>query len=88
MSGLDTLLKESDVKLIFLGTRRGDPHGATMSELQLTDDTWPTCIRVHPILEWTYTDVWEYLSGPSNGDLAYCPLYDEVCGKNLGVLSL
>merc|ERR1719183_3028892 len=72
---LATLLEQrSNIKCIFVGTRRGDPHGAKLGVLQLTDEGWPNIIRVHPIIDWTYQNVWEYLRGP---DRPYCTLYDQ-----------
>jgi len=65
---------QPSLKCIFVGTRRGDPHGAKLAALQLTDVGWPNIIRVHPILDWTYHNVWEYLRGEGR---QYCQLYDE-----------
>jgi len=72
---LAALLEQTpSLKCIFVGTRRGDPHGAKLAALQLTDVGWPNIIRVHPILDWTYHNVWEYLRGEGR---QYCQLYDE-----------
>jgi FAD synthetase len=62
------------VEAILVGTRRGDPHGATLAFKQATDPGWPKLIRVHPIINWTYQDVWEFLRLLR---VPYCSLYDE-----------
>lgn len=39
-----------------------------------TDDGWPPYQRVHPILHWTYEQIWEYLR---QFEVPYCDLYDR-----------
>ncbi|GAA97164.1 uncharacterized protein L969DRAFT_91987 [Mixia osmundae IAM 14324] len=67
------------VKAIIVGTRRGDPHGASLDSFQSTDPDWPQYMRVHPILDWSYADVWACLRstelGPSG--IGWCSLYDQ-----------
>jgi len=49
-----------------------------------TDPTWPKFIRVHPILDWDYHEIWEFLRHPSltlggrqeGGKVEWCELYD------------
>lgn len=62
------------VKAVLVGTRRGDPHGATLQARQSTDPSWPQFLRVHPILDWDYSDVWKFLR---ELHVPYCKLYDE-----------
>ncbi|KAI9797126.1 MAG: 3'-phosphoadenosine 5'-phosphosulfate sulfotransferase [Piccolia ochrophora] len=59
--------KEGGVKAIFVGTRRTDPHGADLSSFDETDRGWPKFMRVHPVLEWRYAEIWT---------VPYCSLYD------------
>lgn len=66
--------KGKGVKAVLVGTRRGDPHGASLSILQNTDPTWPSFLRVHPILDWTYADIWQFLR---ELEVGWCELYDE-----------
>jgi len=66
--------KEPSVKSILIGTRRADPHGGNLDLRTPTDDGWPRYQRVHPILNWTYGEIWEYLK---RFDIPYCDLYNE-----------
>ncbi|GAA5840657.1 hypothetical protein JCM11251_004178 [Rhodosporidiobolus azoricus] len=50
-----------EVKAVLVGTRRGDPHGATLTPFAPTDPSWPQFMRVHPILDWSYGEVWDFL---------------------------
>ncbi|ETW77252.1 hypothetical protein HETIRDRAFT_421399 [Heterobasidion irregulare TC 32-1] len=59
---------------ILVGTRRNDPHGATLTFRDQTDSDWPRFQRIHPIINWSYTDVWTFLR---RLDIPYCKLYDE-----------
>ncbi|KAI0333702.1 adenine nucleotide alpha hydrolases-like protein [Cubamyces sp. BRFM 1775] len=62
------------IEAILIGTRRGDPHGARLSFQNPTDPGWPRFIRVNPIINWSYADVWAYLK---MFNVPYCNLYDQ-----------
>ncbi|KAI0768239.1 hypothetical protein BD413DRAFT_633896 [Trametes elegans] len=62
------------IEAILIGTRRGDPHGAKLGFRNPTDPGWPRFVRVNPIINWSYADVWAYLK---KFDVPYCSLYDE-----------
>jgi len=62
------------VEAILIGTRRTDPHGATLDFRVKTDPDWPPFVRVHPIINWSYADVWTFLRRLK---VPYCSLYDE-----------
>lgn len=55
---------DSKIKAVIVGTRRNDPHGATLETFQMTDPGWPELMRVHPILDWSYAQVWDFLRHP------------------------
>ena len=49
----------SHVKAVFVGTRRMDPHGEFLTHFDLTDHGWPLFMRVHPIINWHYWEIWD-----------------------------
>ncbi|XP_002154824.1 FAD synthase isoform X1 [Hydra vulgaris] len=62
------------IKSIVMGTRRHDPYSLSLRPFSLTDSDWPQYMRIMPILDWTYGEVWEFLN---IFQLPYCTLYDE-----------
>eukprot|EP00040_Diaphanoeca_grandis_P005683 m.34014 g.34014 ORF g.34014 m.34014 type:complete len:267 (-) comp16916_c0_seq1:202-1002(-) len=72
--GLQEVIDTTEVKHIFIGTRSTDPNGTYLERMHITDGSWPNCVRVHPIIDWDYHEVWKYLQGPSR---VYCALYDK-----------
>ncbi|KAI9633133.1 putative FMN adenylyltransferase [Dioszegia hungarica] len=61
------------VKGMLMGTRKGDPNG-DVEPLAPTDPSWPSVLRIHPILDWSYAHVWDFLR---DLNVPYCSLYDE-----------
>lgn len=58
-AALDAYLADRPaVKAIFLGTRRTDPHAEFLSHFSPTDEGWPQVMRVHPVIDWHYVEVW------------------------------
>lgn len=67
--------KESlPMKAMFTGTRRDDPNGRHQQAFCPTDPSWPPLMRVNPILEYKYHDIWLFLRV---FDLPYCQMYDR-----------
>ncbi|KAB8232441.1 FAD synthase [Aspergillus alliaceus] len=62
------------VKAIFVGTRRTDPHGAKLTHFDRTDSGWPDFVRIHPVIDWHYAEIWAFIRQLG---LEYCPLYDQ-----------
>ncbi|KAI9829861.1 MAG: hypothetical protein M1819_005959 [Sarea resinae] len=52
------LQERPHVKAIFVGTRRTDPHGADLTFFDPTDHGWPNFMRVHPVIDWHYAEIW------------------------------
>ncbi|KAJ3276636.1 FAD1 flavin adenine dinucleotide synthetase [Terramyces sp. JEL0728] len=48
------------VQCVFIGVRKDDPYGNIMKEFQETDGDWPKVMRVHPLLDWEYSDVFDF----------------------------
>ncbi|KAG6809070.1 hypothetical protein H0H92_001732 [Tricholoma furcatifolium] len=62
------------ISAVLIGTRRTDPHGATLSHRNMTDEGWPRFERINPIINWSYDQVWKFLR---QLEVPYCCLYDE-----------
>ncbi|KAI0433445.1 phosphoadenosine phosphosulfate reductase [Xylaria sp. FL1042] len=73
--GLETYLVEHpDIKAIFVGTRRTDPHGEKLTHFDPTDAGWPDFMRIHPVIDWHYAEIWAFIR---HLEIPYCPLYDQ-----------
>ncbi|KAH8341688.1 hypothetical protein KR074_005485, partial [Drosophila pseudoananassae] len=62
------------IKAVFVGSRNTDPYCQNLAPMQPTDSDWPPMMRVNPLLEWTYHDVWHYIHINA---VPYCSLYDH-----------
>ncbi|KAK8621811.1 hypothetical protein V6N13_081243 [Hibiscus sabdariffa] len=73
-SGLEALLKAKPIRAIFLGVRIGDPTAVGQEQFSPSSPGWPPFMRVNPILDWSYRDVWAFLLICK---VQYCSLYDQ-----------
>lgn len=73
-TGLSRVKNQFNLRAVFLGTRRTDPHGDSLSLISPTTAGWPQLDRICPLLDWEYEDVWYYLL---SRNFAYCSLYDN-----------
>ncbi|XP_021666527.2 uncharacterized protein LOC110654742 isoform X2 [Hevea brasiliensis] len=73
-SGLENLLKANPIKAIFLGVRIGDPTAVGQEQFSPSSPGWPPFMRVNPILDWSYRDVWAFIL---TCKVQYCSLYDQ-----------
>lgn len=70
----DVLAKKPNMKAVLMGTRRSDPFSEHLRPFQMTDQNWPQIMRASPILDWHYSQIWDYLL---HLKIAYCSLYDK-----------
>ena len=60
---------------VLMGTRRTDnQYVAKLKDFHETDPDWPKFIRVNPILDWSYSEIWYFLK---RFNAPYCSLYDN-----------
>jgi FAD synthetase len=50
------------VRAVLVGTRRTDPHGEFLGFFDETDHGWPPFMRVHPVINWHYWEIWDVIS--------------------------
>ncbi|CAO3698609.1 unnamed protein product [Rhizopus stolonifer] len=65
---------ELEPQAIFVGVRRTDPYAENLTHFDKTDKGWPDFMRVQPIIDWEYKDIWGFLLQLG---VPYCSLYDK-----------
>lgn len=63
-----------DMLAFVMGTRRSDPGTEDLEHFSPSTPGYPPFMRVNPILNWGYDDVWKFIRALK---LPYCVLYDE-----------
>ena len=72
-AGMAELVREG-VRGVIMGTRRTDPDGHGLEHFSPTSLSWPPCMRICPVLEWDYGQVWAFLRGVG---VPFCVLYER-----------
>jgi len=70
--GMEELVS-GGLRAVVMGQRRGDPWMEKVSVFSPSDDGWPPFMRINPIIDWSYSHVWDFLRAFG---LPYCCLYD------------
>ncbi|EFX00716.1 FAD-binding domain containing protein [Grosmannia clavigera kw1407] len=74
-AALDAYLGDhKTVRAIFMGTRRTDPHSEFLTQFTPTDAGWPQFMRVNPVLDWHYAEIWAFIR---HLDIPFCNLYNK-----------
>ncbi|XP_053951574.1 FAD synthase [Anastrepha ludens] len=72
---LGQILEEMpEIRAVFMGTRRTDPYCENLNFMQVTDPGWPKLMRINPLIDWSYNDIWYYTFVR---DVPYCRLYEK-----------
>jgi FAD synthetase len=72
-SGLTTLIHDHGLQAVMLGVRSTDPTAAS-NPIVPTSPGWPKAMRVLPILNWSFHDIWQYTDVLK---LPVCELYEK-----------
>ncbi|KAG8197890.1 hypothetical protein JTE90_020269 [Oedothorax gibbosus] len=63
-----------EIKAVLMGSRCTDWNCSQLQPFQETDAGWPQFMRVSPLANWSYHDIWTFLKALN---VPYCSLYDK-----------
>lgn len=87
-AALEAYLRENKrIKAMFVGTRRTDPHGEHLTHFDPTDKDWPQFMRIHPVIDWHYAEIWAVrnISLPPFGSPDFLTRLVEQFIRHLGI---
>lgn len=58
---LQYLVENEGATTVIVGNRRTDPYSQDLKAVQDSSEGWPKFLRIHPILNWTYQEIWQFL---------------------------
>lgn len=74
-NGLWRVKHQTDIDVVFLGTRCTDPAGKHQKDpVSPTTEGWPPMTRVCPLFHWSTKDVWRYIH---QNQVPWCNLYEQ-----------
>src|SRR5271163_1921503 len=65
------LERNKQIKAVLVGTRRTDPHGEFLTHFDHTDHGWPEFMRVHPVINWHYWEIWDVCAFYELSDISF-----------------
>jgi len=65
------LERNKQIKAVLVGTRRTDPHGEFLTHFDRTDHGWPEFMRVHPVINWHYWEIWDVCAFYGLSDISF-----------------
>jgi FAD synthetase len=71
---IEILKEKYNVNEVILGCRKTDPNCSELGLYQMTDSYLPSILRYHPLINWSYFDVWKYIE---DNNLIVCSLYNK-----------
>lgn len=75
-AGMIKLVQENKLRAVIMGSRKTDPYCGSLTHFSKssTDDGWPPFIRVLPIIDWDFKEIWKFFA---DCKVPYCVLYDK-----------
>ena len=74
IDGLSKAIASHNTRAMFIGVRENDPEGKSLHFTEPTTEGWPSVMRIHPLLKWSYKDIWNYIE---TLNIPVCKLYER-----------
>jgi 3'-phosphoadenosine 5'-phosphosulfate sulfotransferase (PAPS reductase)/FAD synthetase len=75
-AGMVKLVQEHKLRAVIMGSRKTDPYCGNLTHFSKssTEDGWSAFIRVLPIIDWDFKEIWKFFN---ECKVPYCSLYDK-----------